>query len=52
MGEQNYSMDIKLPGLIDMGSHFGIVSHFLWLYSLKYNSMMFEYIIVREMENQ
>jgi hypothetical protein len=33
-----------------MGSCFSIVSHILWLHSLKYNFMMFEYMIAREME--
>ena len=31
-----------------MESCFGIVSHMLWLHSLKYNSMIFEYMIARE----
>jgi hypothetical protein len=40
-----------LLGLVNIGSYFGIISHILWLYNLEYNFMIFEYIIIREIES-
>jgi len=34
-----------------MGSCFDIVLYILWLYSLEYNSIIFEYMIVHEIES-